>query len=139
MSKQVFDTRELLEQIYDFGDVGRDAHRQKMEQIRDHVRLYFYDAAKELEASYYSSDYPQLRGGNPFVRYVRESYNVDDKLDYAKYFKRCRCCSRHSHYKMAAKPAKPVPESKQVDRCYCKCRHYSRIFQSRIFQCMILV
>jgi hypothetical protein len=40
---------------------------------------------------------------------------------------------------MAAKPANPVPESKQVDRCYCKCRHYSRIFQSRIFQSMILV
>ena len=129
MSKQVFDTRELLEQIYDFGDVGRDAHRQKMEQIRDDVRLYFYDAAKELEASYYSSDYPQLRGGNPFVRYVRESYSAEDKLDYAKYFKRCRCCSRHSHYKTIRKPANPVPESNDIQLCHCKCRHYARIFQ----------
>ena len=129
MSKQVFDTRELLEQIYDFGDVGRDAHRQKMMNLRDDLRYWFYDAAKELEQSYYSSDYPQLRGGNPFVRYVRESYSAEDKLDYAKYFKRCRCCSRHSHYKTLPKPLHPLPESKRVGLCYCKCRHYARIFQ----------
>ena len=129
MSKQVFDTPELLEQIYDFGDVGRDAHRQKMMNLRDDVRYWFYDAAKELEQSYYSSDYPQLRGGNPFVRYVRESYSAEDKLDYAKYFKRCRCCSRHSHYKTLPKPLHPLPESKRVGLCYCKCRHYARIFQ----------
>ena len=131
MAKQVFAIPELMEEIYDFGDVGRDVHRKKMARLRDHVRLHFYNAAQELEDSFYSSDYPQTRG-NAFVQYVQDSYNLEEKLDYVKYFKRCRCCSRHSHYKNAAKPANPVPESKQVEHCYCKCRHYSRIFHSEI-------
>jgi hypothetical protein len=133
MAKRVFAIPGLVEEIYDFGDVGRDAHRQKMARLRDDVRYWFYDAAKELEDSYYSSDYPSNRH-DAFVSYVQECYSVEDKLEYAKYFKRCRCCSRHSHYKTAAKPANPVSESNQTDRCYCKCRHYSRIFQTRILK-----
>ena len=136
MSKQVFAIRGLVDEIYGFGDAGRDAHRQKMLNLRDDVRYWFYDAAKELEQSYYSSDYPRSRGSKegPFVTYVQECYPAEDKLDYAKYFKRCRCCSRHSHYKTQPKPSNPVPESKRVDNCYCKCRHYARIFQTRILK-----
>ena len=134
MAKQVFAIPGLVEEIYDFGDVGRDVHRKRMARLRDHIRLRFSNAAQELEDSYYSSGYSsEYHGGaNPFVRYVQETYNLEEKLDYVKYFKRCRCCSRHSHYKTAAKPANPVPESKRVGLCYCKCRHYSRIFHSRI-------
>lgn len=132
MAKQVFAIQDLTEEIYDFGDAGRDAHRKKLSAVRDEIRLWFYDAAKELENSYYSSDYPGHRG-NPFLTYVQECYTLEDQLDYAKYFKRCRCCSRHSHYKTEAKPQNPLPESNKMEKCYCKCRHYSRIFQSRVF------
>jgi len=131
MSKRVFAIPDLVEEIYDFGDAGRDKHRQKMERVRGEVRLWFYNAAQELESSYYSSDYPHS-SGNPFVRYVQECYSMEDKLDYVKYFMRCRCCSRHSHYKTEAKPDDPVPESDLVDKCYCKCRHYTRIFYRKI-------
>ena len=131
MAKRVFAIPGLVEEIYDFGDIGRDAHRQKMGRLRNEVRYWFYDAAKELEDSYYSTEYPS-RNTDPFVMYLLDTYCIDDLVEYAKYFNRCRCCSRHSHYKSAAKPANPVPESNQTDRCYCKCRHYSRIFHARI-------
>jgi len=133
MAKQVFAIQDLVEEIYDFGDAGRDVHREKLSAVKDEARLWFYDAAKELENSYYSSDYPRHRGNNPFLTYVQECYTLEDKLEYAKYFKRCRCCSRHSHYKTEAKPQNPLPESKKIEKCHCKCRHYSRFFQSKVF------
>ena len=129
MAKRVFAIPDLVEEIYDFGDAGRDAHRQKLNAVQDEVRLWFYDSAKELESSYYSDT--RYRG--PFLTYVKECYTLDDQLDYVKYFKRCRCCSRHAHYKTAAKPQNPLPESKMLDNCHCKCRHYSRIFYTKIF------
>lgn len=135
MSKRVFAIPDLLEQIYDFGDAGRDAHHQKMAKLRNDLRLWFYDAATELEQSYYSSD---PRGsssrGHPFVTYLQECYSVEDQLDYVKYFKRCRCCSRHSHYKTHGKPIHPVPESRITAFCPCSCRHYSRFFQSNLLK-----
>ena len=131
MAKRVFAIQDLVEEIYDFGDAGRDAHRTKHEKVRREILLWFYNAANELENSYYSSDYPRARG-TPFVRFVQECYSMDDKLDYVKYFKRCRCCSRHSHYKTDAKPDDPVPESKLLAPCYCTCRHYCRIFHRKI-------
>jgi len=134
MAKLVFAIQDLVEEIYDFSDAGRDAHRQKLSALQDEFRLWFYDAADELETSYYSTDYPRHRGGTPFLSYVLECYTLEDQLDYAKYFKRCRCCSRHSHYKTAEKPPNPLPESKKLDKCHCKCRHFSRIFQSRVFK-----
>lgn len=133
MANQVFAIRELVEEIYDFGDAGRDVHREKLSAVRHEVRLWFYDAAKELENSY-CSDYPRYKGkDNPFLSYVQECYTLEDQLFYAKYFKRCRCCSRHSHYKTEAKPQNPLPESKKMEKCHCKCRHFSRFFQSRMF------
>lgn len=128
MAKQVFAIPELMEEIYDFGDVGREVHLKKMAHVRNDIRLWFYNAAQELEDSYYSSDYPR-KYKYPFKMYVQEAYNEEERLDYFKYFKRCRCCSRHSHYKTEEKPRQAVPESKTVDICYCKCRHYARIFQ----------
>ena len=134
MAKQVFAIEDLVEEIYDFADAGRDVHREKLNALQDEARLWFYDAAKELENSYFRSGYPRHRGKDkPFLSYVQECYTLEDQLDYAKYFKRCRCCSRHSHYKTEAKPQNPLPESKKIDKCYCKCRHFSRFFQSRVF------
>ena len=116
MAKQVFAIQDLVEEIYDFGDAGRDAHRKKLNAVQDEFRLWFYDAAKELESSFYSSDYPRYRGpqSSPFLIYVRECYTLEDQLDYVKYFKRCRCCSRHAHYKTAAKPQNPLPETLSI-------------------------
>ena len=129
MSKRVFAIHDLAEEIYDFGDAGRDAHRQKQELVQHELGLWFYDAVKEIESSFYSSDYP-CDGLN--IDGYLEDRSVVEKLNYIKYFKRCRCCSRHSHYKMEAKPDDPVPESKHLDCCNCRCRHYTRIAQASI-------
>jgi len=136
MANKVFAIQDLVEEIYDFSDAGRDAHREKLSAVQDEFRVWFYDAADELETSYYISEYPRYRGGtqdNPFLSYVLECCTLEHQLNYAKCFKRCRCCSRHSHYKTEAKPLNPLPESKKMEKCHCKCRHYSRIFQSRVF------
>lgn len=134
MANKVFAIQELVEEIYDFADAGRDVHRQKLSALQDEVRLWFYDAAKDLENSYYS-DYTRYSGqDNPFLTYVQECYTLEDQLDYAKYFNRCRCCTRHSHYKTLAKPLNPLPESKKIHKCYCKCRHLSRFFYAKVFK-----
>ena len=138
MAKQVFAIPGLVEEIYDFGDVGRDVHRRKMLHIRDDLRFWFYNAARELEDSY-SSDYACARThmslfmSYGFISYVHENYSMDEIQDYAKYLKRCRCCSRHSHYKTGTKPSNPVPESKFLTPCRCKCRYYYRLFQTKLF------
>jgi len=129
MAKQVFAIQDLVEEIYDFGDAGRDKHRQKLNAVQDEARLWFYDAAKELESSFYSSDYPYDRLG---IDCYLGDRSLVEKLNYIKYFKRCRCCSRHSHYKTEAKPDDPVPESKRLDCCPCRCRRYTRIAQLSI-------
>ena len=120
MANQVF-----AMEIYDFGDAGRE-HRKKHLCVRHELGLWFYDAVQELENSFYG-DYPCDRLG--IDRYL-EDLTLEDKLDYVKYFKRCRCCSRHSHYKTQAKPHDPLPESKRLGSCNCRCRRYARIAQA---------
>ena len=129
MSKRVFAIHDLVEEIYDFGDVGRDKHRQKLELVLHELGLWFYDATQELENSHSSSDYPQYRVD--IVSYIEERPTVE-KREYVKYLKRCRCCSRHSHYKTDTKPDDPVPESKLVHPCHCNCRSYCRILSRKL-------
>ena len=129
MAKRVFEIPDLAEEIYDFGEAGRDKHSQNHALVRHELGLWFYDASQELENSFYSSDYPYDRLG---IDSYLEDRTVVEKLNYIKYFKRCRCCSRHSHYKMEPKPDDPLPESKRLHHCPCSCRRYTRIAQASI-------
>jgi len=119
MAKLVFDNSDLLYKIYGFGDVGRE----KMAQI-EFPRTNICDVVSE----YCNSDYHDRKESN-FILFLRDCYTVEERREFALRLRRCRCCSRHSHYKdLQYKPDDPVPESKKADRCYCPCRHYYRKF-----------
>jgi hypothetical protein len=125
MAKLVFDNSDLLYKIYAFGDVGRE----KMAQI-EFPRTNINDVVGE----YCESDYHDRKESH-FILFLRECYTVEERREFATRLRRCRCCSRHSHYKsLPFKPTNPVPESKQTDLCYCPCRHYYRKF----YKCQLL-
>ena len=81
----------------------------------------------------YSSRYKACGGStsiSSMIRFVK-TYPPEARRRMLGRLRRCRCCSRHSHYKdVPYKPEFPVPESKQVGRCYCRCRAWYREFTS---------
>ena len=63
------------------------------------------------------------------------SYDVLEQLKWFDYLNRCRCCSRHSHYKpyiLGCEGIYPVnmgkiPEGNVIE-CKCPCRSFARYF-----------
>lgn len=116
----VFNNRDLVQQIYSFGDVG---HREKMSQIE------FKTSIGEVVGEYAASDYVDRKEIN-FIYFVKDCYTEEERHELTQRLVRCHCCSRHSHYKeVRYKPDNPVPESKKLEACQCNCRHYYRKFK----------
>jgi hypothetical protein len=122
MAKQVFDNYDLVRQIYSFGDVE---HRKKMSRIR------FSNHIHEMENCFHSTCFPLTMSTYALIEYMKKEFCEEDHRFYAKAFLRCRCCSRHSHYKDIPKPEDPVPESRPNFEAYCNCscRHWYRAFK----------
>ena len=131
-AKQVFNTRELSEMIYDFSDQGREEHQD----IHYHVcqELSIDMSFKELLPEFYSWYYDNSMRHDEtphIVRCLQYTYSDDQLRLFSLSMKWCRCCSRHSHYKtLPFKPVAPLPESKPLCDCACPCRHLYRLFQS---------
>ncbi len=120
MAKQVFESRDLVRNIFSYGP----EHREKLAMVHESLK---YPTKKDL------------RIHNVFVGYHVTLESV------VQYFRdvRCHCCSRHSHRKpypvitnriLCFAPAYTgrVPEDKDMEDCDCLCRHNSRTFIKEI-------
>jgi hypothetical protein len=135
MAKRVFAMRELVELIYDFSDQGREEHQAKYEEVCAWIIPYYSIQALEYEfyAEYYDMRMRKHGEKKAFIEFVNFRFKDEPwetPQSFAKRLLRCRCCSRHSHYKtLPYKPEHPVPESLCMDECMCNCRHLYRRFQ----------
>ena len=112
MSSKVWNNPDLVNMIYGFGY----GHRERMTPVLEDIRVDITGFVEKME-------------NDPIDRtehqYLMEEYSYEEKKLLKDYFDRCRCCSRHSHYKNRVKASRPVPESK-VKECNCRCRELSR-------------
>ena len=133
MAKKVFESHELSELIYEFSDQGREEHQDMLYQVCQELTpdRSFEDVIPDFFHWYYDNSMRHQDLKPHIVRYIQETYSVEQVYNFSFSMLWCRCCSRHSHYKTVPyKPANPVPESKSVCDCACPCRHVYRLFKS---------
>jgi hypothetical protein len=122
-SKQVFENKDLLIHIYSF---GTDEHRKFTKTI--------------LQTNVYTSKVTRqyLKSRNDNMWLFEKKDTIFPQLQMFFHFKRCHCCSRHSHRKpdIVVKKGRilyltdygpRVPEDKEfINQCECMCRHECR-------------
>ena len=112
MTSNVWNNTDLIRLIYGFGD----GHRERMKYVLEDLRVDLNGFVENME-------------NDPIDRteqqYLMQEYTYEEKKQIKNYLDRCRCCSRHSHYKKNPKATYPVPESR-VRECNCRCRELSR-------------
>lgn len=111
----------LLHLVYGFG------HRERMKPVFDEVCVNHVGVNGEL-TEFICSDWCSPNQSD-FVCFLIECYTQEERNVMKQRLLRCKCCSRHAHYKdVAYKHWDPVPESKTKE-CRCNCRHYARMFK----------
>lgn len=124
IATNVFGSDDLLRLVYGFGDVG---HRERMTEIRKELHNEDY-VIDQMTADFVGSDWCSPKQSD-FICFLRECYTPEERQQMKTCLLRCKCCSRHSHYKdLNYKPDNAVPESK-TKNCNCNCRHYARVFK----------
>jgi hypothetical protein len=112
MASKVFDNDDLINEIFGYGA----GHRDRMKEVLEDIRVDLSGFVENME-------------NDPIDRtesqYLLQEFSYEDKKLFKDYFDRCRCCSRHSHYKHRPKSTVPVPES-TVKECDCRCRELGR-------------
>jgi len=130
MAKEVFDNFDLLRLIYSFGSVE---HLIQMYWISDSLSYPRWKRKDKRVGRNLLSPVPNLM-----------KHHRDWKM-YVDFFvyKRCMCCSRHSHRKPSITLEEGViifnkghktmlPEAMDKNDCDCKCRHNCRIIMSQL-------
>ena len=115
MASKVFANEDLKRHIFSFG-------------YPDH-RVLMRDVSRELQVDMSTFPYSESITG------LVESFPITEQLKWFDYLNRCRCCSRHSHYKPyldgrgGIYPVNMgrIPEGNVVE-CNCPCRSFARYF-----------
>ena len=109
---EVFENDDLMNVIFGYGA----GHRERMKEVLEDIRIDLSGFVENME-------------NDPIDRtesqYLLQEFSYEDKKLFKDYFDRCRCCSRHSHYKHRPKATVPVPESR-IKECDCRCRELGR-------------
>jgi len=102
-------------------------HRDALTPIHREICVNCVGVNNEVGV-FVNSDYCD-RKSSAFVIFLKDCYTTDERRLMMQRLMRCKCCSRHSHYKdLKHKPDDAVPESK-IKECKCNCRHYARLFK----------
>jgi len=130
-AKQVFNTRELSDMIYDFNDQGREQHQDNQYHVCRELSTDMSFEKLLPEFYYWYYDNTMRHDETPHIIRFLESFTEDQLHLFSVSMKWCRCCSRHSHYKnVPFKPVDSLPESKCLCNCTCPCRHLYRLFNA---------
>jgi len=121
MTKQVFDSPDLLRLIYSFGD---PTHREFTRNLKIELK------SKAREIYYY---FQANRGKYKDIYMYLEKHSKQEIEEYLKTFKRCFCCTRHSNQMPILSNTKVVITGHSVfenhpKKCDCPCRSLSRNF-----------
>ena len=110
--QSVWNNKDLVGLIYGFGD----GHRERMKPVVKDLVIDISGFVENMETDPVDRTEQQ---------YLMQEFSYEEKKMFKDYFDKCRCCSRHSHYKKRPKATYPVPESR-VKECNCRCRELSR-------------
>ena len=114
---------DLKRHIFSFGE---PAHRDRMKQVSDGLAIRVEPIQHLFEDN---------RGERSLYDYLRDEYTAQELIATSRYLNRCKCCTRHSHYKPYLEyvegvqevriPSHPVHHGFPLD-CECACRTMSR-------------
>ena len=132
-AKRVFDTSELVQLIYSFGDPD---HRVMTKLLAEEL---------QVDPNFIHHDYMirrrEVKGTRRFIYTLFDYLRDFTRAKLAKRLKRlerCYCCQRHNRNKPTIHEGRMITYEGVVtenilSHCECTCRHYSRIVADCLF------
>lgn len=112
---------DLRRHIFSFGD---PSHREHMKDVSNELIVHV-----DLILDRVCHD----RGERTAMEYFRDEYTAQELIAGSRYLNRCKCCTRHSHYKPYLEWIDgvqhvriPVHTQYMPRKCPCPCRNLSR-------------
>lgn len=120
---------DILRDVYSFGYPN---HRVYMKDICTLIGTNHETIHKDLSYLWELNGELEWHGGTSMDKFIKTQFTQTDILHMFHYYKKCRCCTRHSYYKpdikcrqLNPKPAHN-PHYTRDNTCSCPCRHMSR-------------
>jgi len=116
---------DIIRDIYSF---GYPTHRVYMRDICTSIGSNHHIIDNRINA-YWNENYQE---GGSMTLFIKKHFTKRDILYIFHYYKKCRCCTRHSYYKPDIRHQQFNPKPEQTpyyihdDTCSCTCRHMSR-------------
>lgn len=127
---------DILRDVYSFGYPN---HRVYMKEICQEIELNHETIHKYLSYAWEQNGELELYDGNSMSDYIKRQFHRHEIMHMFRYYKKCRCCTRHSHYKpdITRQQRNPKPDHNphytHDTTCLCSCRHMSRHLYSAYF------
>lgn len=119
---------DIIRDIYSFGYPN---HRVYMKDICKRIESNHDTLDKYLSDSWYQNSLHDNHN-TPMDIFIKTQFTQTEMVNMFNYYKKCRCCTRHSYYKPDIKRQhfNPKPEYNphytNDTTCLCTCRHMSR-------------
>lgn len=126
---------DIIRDIYSFGYPN---HRVYMKSVCEMIESNHDPLDKYLSDAWYKNGQHDHHD-TPMSTFIKTQFTQTDILYMFHYYKKCRCCTRHSYYKPDIKyqQQNPKPDYNphytHDDTCSCSCRHMSRHLYSAYF------
>jgi hypothetical protein len=120
MAHTVFSNEDLKRHIFSF---GYPEHREFVHSLKETL---------QVDCDRFQNMFMNHSGDGCMSQYLLEEFTEAEMIEWMDYFNRCKCCTRHSHYKpfICAKGANVPDRHTTVDYyysdCSCACRHLAR-------------
>ena len=118
MARLVFANEDLKRHIFSFG------YPEHIEFTKSLTKILKVDCDRFDETFWKNTR------GRPMGTYLKDEFTEAERMDWMHYFNRCKCCTRHSHYKPYVDEdcVKIISNSStnRDDLCQCMCRHLAR-------------
>lgn len=126
MAKQVFASEDLKRHIFSF---GYPEHREFMKSLKKILHV---------DCKPFMRRYARNHNWRVMNQYILHEYTETEILRYIHYYNRCRCCTRHSHFKPILKNVDGMIHIYENDNnipghvmirdhsCQCHCRYLMR-------------
>ena len=125
---------DIIRDIYSFGYPN---HRVYMRNTCDSISSTHHPIQEVIQDAW-----DEEGGGECMSEIIKSQFIPTDILYMFHYYKKCRCCTRHSYYKpdIKCQQFNPKPNYNPhynrdyTDECACVCRHMSRHLYSAYYR-----
>ena len=131
--KKMFNNEDIIRHICSF---GYPEYRTHLTTICSQIKSNHAKISEKL-----SNEWEQCQNYNSLTSYIGYVYPRKDILEMYYQYKKCHCCTRHSHYKpdIIRKKVNKKPRNSYyttTEDCLCDCRHMTRhLYHGFWYQC----